>query len=83
VTYTALRANAVSVEVATIDVLKLDEIDALTSDKSLDRTRGPPNVLSTGEIFSFLTGFTALRFTAPGPPFAARRMRILPVNQRV
>jgi hypothetical protein len=35
----------------------------------------------TGRIFTLLTGSTALRFTATGGPPAARRIRILPMNQ--
>jgi hypothetical protein len=37
----------------------------------------------TGLIFSIWTGSTALRFTAAGAPLAARRIRILPMNQHV
>jgi hypothetical protein len=34
----------------------------------------------TRRIFNFLTGSTALPFTATGAPLAARRIRILPMN---
>jgi hypothetical protein len=36
---------------------------------------------NTGMILTFLTGSMALRFTATGAPRAARRIRILPMNQ--
>jgi hypothetical protein len=35
------------------------------------------------EIFKFIDRFTALRFTATGPPLAVRGIRILPMNQLV
>jgi hypothetical protein len=36
---------------------------------------------TTGNIFTVWTGSTALHFTAAGAPLAARRIRILPMNQ--
>jgi hypothetical protein len=36
---------------------------------------------NTRRIFTLLTGFMALRFTATGAPLAVRRIRILQMNQ--
>jgi hypothetical protein len=33
------------------------------------------------EVYTFLSWFTALRFTATDAPLAARRIQILPLNQ--
>jgi hypothetical protein len=39
------------------------------------------NGLNYREFFNFVDRFTALRFTATDAPLAARRIRILPMNQ--